>query len=203
MRMFSKALPMFSIATHCAPSLLFTGLAMIIKQRVKAGSIERMDLVGSVDDSDVIIVDDMIDTAGTLCAAAEQLKANGGRPHDHLGFAVPPRPLGPSKSTPGHAAWHVYQADNRLSASSHFSAMVRLPCPACCNSPPRVRLRLARPVFRPSPRAHLALIAGRSGGCQHTPTFGKDAHQRQDPAVVSRGAFGKCHCPYPAETVCL
>lgn len=51
---------------------------MIIKQRPKAGAIERMDLVGSVDDSDVIIVDDMIDTAGTLCAAAEQLKAHGG-----------------------------------------------------------------------------------------------------------------------------
>ncbi len=29
-------------------------------------------------DSDVVIIDDMIDTAGTLCAAAEVLKANGG-----------------------------------------------------------------------------------------------------------------------------
>lgn len=29
--------------------------------------IDRMDLVGSVEGSDVIIVDDMIDTAGTLC----------------------------------------------------------------------------------------------------------------------------------------
>lgn len=36
-----------------------------------------MDLVGSVDGSDVIIVDDMIDTAGTLCAAAANLKDNG------------------------------------------------------------------------------------------------------------------------------
>lgn len=37
-----------------------------------------MDLVGSVEDSDVIIVDDMIDTAGTLCKAASVLKDFGG-----------------------------------------------------------------------------------------------------------------------------
>lgn len=56
-----------------------TGLAMIIKQRPKAGQIERMDLVGSVDGCDVVIVDDMIDTAGTLCTAASNLKTNGAR----------------------------------------------------------------------------------------------------------------------------
>jgi ribose-phosphate pyrophosphokinase len=61
-----------------APAL-DAGLAMIIKQRPKAGQIEHMDLVGSVENSDVVIVDDMIDTAGTLCAAAANLKANGAR----------------------------------------------------------------------------------------------------------------------------
>eukprot|EP00914_Ancora_sagittata_P027031 GHVO01052998.1.p1 GENE.GHVO01052998.1~~GHVO01052998.1.p1 ORF type:complete len:354 (+),score=79.34 GHVO01052998.1:81-1064(+) len=55
------------------------GIAMIIKQRAKANEIERMDLVGSVSDCDVIIVDDMIDTAGTLCEAARELKKNGAR----------------------------------------------------------------------------------------------------------------------------
>ena len=54
-------------------------LAMIIKQRKKAGVIAQMDLVGSVKDSDVIIVDDMIDSAGTLCKAAEQIKKFGAR----------------------------------------------------------------------------------------------------------------------------
>lgn len=53
------------------------GLAMIIKQRIAANEIERMDLVGSVEGSDVIIVDDMIDTAGTLCKAASVLKEHG------------------------------------------------------------------------------------------------------------------------------
>ena len=38
-----------------------------------------MDLVGSVEGADAVIVDDMIDTAGTLCTAAANLKANGAR----------------------------------------------------------------------------------------------------------------------------
>lgn len=56
-----------------------TGLAMIIKQRVKANEIDRMDLVGNVEGSDCIIVDDMIDTAGTLCKAAQHLADHGAR----------------------------------------------------------------------------------------------------------------------------
>ena len=52
---------------------------MIVKQRAKANEIERMDLVGSVEGCDAIIVDDMVDTAGTLCKAAEVLKEFGAR----------------------------------------------------------------------------------------------------------------------------
>ncbi|KAL3784504.1 hypothetical protein ACHAWO_003210 [Cyclotella atomus] len=55
------------------------GIAMIIKQRARAGSVDQMDLVGDVNDSDCIIVDDMIDTAGTLCKAADVLVAKGAR----------------------------------------------------------------------------------------------------------------------------
>jgi ribose-phosphate pyrophosphokinase len=55
------------------------GLAMIIKQREKAGSVDQMDLVGDVKDCDCIIVDDMIDTAGTLCKAADVLVSQGAR----------------------------------------------------------------------------------------------------------------------------
>jgi ribose-phosphate pyrophosphokinase len=55
------------------------GIAMIIKQRARAGSVDQMDLVGDVKDCDCIIVDDMIDTAGTLCKAADVLKAQGAR----------------------------------------------------------------------------------------------------------------------------
>jgi ribose-phosphate pyrophosphokinase len=55
------------------------GLAMIIKQRARAGSVDQMDLVGDVTDCDCIVVDDMIDTAGTLCKAAEVLIDKGAR----------------------------------------------------------------------------------------------------------------------------
>ena len=55
------------------------GIAMIIKQRARAGSVDQMDLVGDVTDSDCIIVDDMIDTAGTLCKAADVLVSKGAR----------------------------------------------------------------------------------------------------------------------------
>mmetsp|Transcript_12252 Transcript_12252/g.20329 ORF Transcript_12252/g.20329 Transcript_12252/m.20329 type:complete len:408 (+) Transcript_12252:73-1296(+) len=56
-----------------------SGLAMIIKQRAKANEIDRMDLVGSVKGCDVILVDDMVDTAGTLCKAVDVLIENGAR----------------------------------------------------------------------------------------------------------------------------
>lgn len=46
--------------------------------RVRAGEVDKMDLVGSVVDSDVVIVDDMIDTAGTLGKAADVLVSTGG-----------------------------------------------------------------------------------------------------------------------------
>lgn len=55
------------------------GFAMIVKQRSGASSISAMNLVGTVQDSDVILVDDMVDTAGTLVEAAKVLKANGAR----------------------------------------------------------------------------------------------------------------------------
>lgn len=54
-------------------------MAMIIKQRKEAGVIGQMDLVGTVKDCDCVIVDDMIDTAGTLCTAANELRDMGAK----------------------------------------------------------------------------------------------------------------------------
>lgn len=54
-------------------------MAVIIKQRSAPGVIGSTDLVGNVDGCDCIIVDDMIDTAGTLCAAANELRSFGAR----------------------------------------------------------------------------------------------------------------------------
>jgi len=55
------------------------GLAMIVKQRARAGLVDSMDLVGDVKNCDCILVDDMIDTAGTLCKAADVLVEQGAR----------------------------------------------------------------------------------------------------------------------------
>lgn len=54
-------------------------LAIIDKRRPKANVSEVMNIIGDVRDRKVIIVDDMIDTAGTLCKAANQLKEHGAR----------------------------------------------------------------------------------------------------------------------------
>eukprot|EP00823_Brevimastigomonas_motovehiculus_P006583 TRINITY_DN5470_c0_g1_i1.p1 TRINITY_DN5470_c0_g1~~TRINITY_DN5470_c0_g1_i1.p1 ORF type:complete len:465 (-),score=86.95 TRINITY_DN5470_c0_g1_i1:194-1588(-) len=55
------------------------GMAMIIKQRVRANEVGKMDLVGQVKGMDCIMVDDMIDTAGTLTHAATELKQAGAK----------------------------------------------------------------------------------------------------------------------------
>jgi ribose-phosphate pyrophosphokinase len=56
---------------------LNTGLAIIDKRREKANESEVMHIIGDVTDRTCILVDDMCDTAGTLCKAADALKANG------------------------------------------------------------------------------------------------------------------------------
>ena len=56
-----------------------THFAMLSKLRDKPNSIERMDLIGDVKDRHVILVDDMIDTGGTLVNAARLLKQGGAK----------------------------------------------------------------------------------------------------------------------------
>jgi ribose-phosphate pyrophosphokinase len=50
-------------------------LAIIDKRRPKANVSEVMNIIGEVDGRTCIIMDDMVDTAGTLCKAATALKA--------------------------------------------------------------------------------------------------------------------------------
>ena len=52
-------------------------LAIIDKRRPQANAAEVMNIIGSVSDKTCILIDDMIDTAGTLCQAAGALKAHG------------------------------------------------------------------------------------------------------------------------------
>lgn len=52
-------------------------LAIIDKRRPKANEAQIMHLIGEVADRTCLIVDDMVDTAGTLCKAADALKKQG------------------------------------------------------------------------------------------------------------------------------
>jgi ribose-phosphate pyrophosphokinase len=54
-------------------------LAIIDKRRPKANVAEVMNIIGEVRDRTCVIMDDIVDTAGTLCKAATALKANGAR----------------------------------------------------------------------------------------------------------------------------
>jgi len=56
-----------------------TDLAIIDKRRPKANVAQVMNIIGDVKDRDCIIVDDLIDTGGTLAKAADALKQHGAR----------------------------------------------------------------------------------------------------------------------------
>ena len=54
------------------------GLAIVDKRRQKANSSEVMNIIGDVRDKKVILFDDMVDTAGSICGAAQALVELGG-----------------------------------------------------------------------------------------------------------------------------
>ncbi|MDZ7828715.1 MAG: ribose-phosphate diphosphokinase [Halofilum sp. (in: g-proteobacteria)] len=56
-----------------------TDLAIIDKRRPRANESEVMHIIGDVRDRTCIIIDDLVDTAGTLCQAAQALKKHGAR----------------------------------------------------------------------------------------------------------------------------
>lgn len=54
-------------------------LVLCNKTRARANVIESMQIIGDVKDKDVVIVDDMVDTAGTITKAADIMKEAGAR----------------------------------------------------------------------------------------------------------------------------
>ena len=54
-------------------------LAIIDKRRPRANEAQVMNIIGDVQDRSCVLVDDMADTAGTLCSAAAALKQKGAR----------------------------------------------------------------------------------------------------------------------------
>jgi ribose-phosphate pyrophosphokinase len=65
--------------TRAYSKRLGAGLAIIDKRRERANVSEVMNLIGDVSGKDCIIVDDLIDTAGTLCNAARAVMDGGAR----------------------------------------------------------------------------------------------------------------------------
>ena len=64
-------------ARAVAKQLDDSDLAIIDKRRPQANQAQVMHIIGDVKDRTCVIIDDMVDTAGTLCKAAEALKAHG------------------------------------------------------------------------------------------------------------------------------
>ena len=64
-------------------------LAIVDKRREKAGEVAEMTVIGNVKDKVCIIVDDICDTAGTLCKAAEVLMEQGAKEvHSYITHGV-------------------------------------------------------------------------------------------------------------------
>ena len=69
-------------------------LAIIDKRRPTANDAQVMNIIGDVEGRSCLIVDDMVDTAGTLCKAAEALKDHGA--HRVMAYATHPILSGPA-----------------------------------------------------------------------------------------------------------
>ncbi|GLQ32470.1 ribose-phosphate pyrophosphokinase [Litoribrevibacter albus] len=65
------------VRARALAKLLGDELAIIDKRRPRANEAEIMHIIGDVEGRTCVLIDDMVDTAGTLCQAAAALKANG------------------------------------------------------------------------------------------------------------------------------
>ncbi len=66
-------------ARAVAKQLDDSDLAIIDKRRPQSNQAQVMHIIGDVSDRTCVIIDDMVDTAGTLCKAAEALKNHGAK----------------------------------------------------------------------------------------------------------------------------
>ena len=69
----------FILLIAFAPQLLGTPIIISHKERAKANVVGTMTAIGEVEGRNILIVDDMIDTAGTICMAADMLMSRGAK----------------------------------------------------------------------------------------------------------------------------
>ena len=65
--------------TRAFAKRLNAGLAIIDKRRARANEAQAMNVIGDVAGKTAIMLDDMVDTAGTLCSGADMLMAAGAK----------------------------------------------------------------------------------------------------------------------------
>ena len=59
--------------------MLDCDFAIGFKQRVKANEVSNLQIIGNVEGKNVILLDDIIDTGGTICKAAARVKEYGAK----------------------------------------------------------------------------------------------------------------------------
>jgi ribose-phosphate pyrophosphokinase len=64
---------------HAYSQVLETGLAIVAKRRTSATHVESMAVIGEIKGKNVLLVDDLTETAGTLTSAAALLKKKGAK----------------------------------------------------------------------------------------------------------------------------
>ena len=67
------------VRARALASRLGCELAIVDKRRPKAGLSEVMNIIGDVADKDCILIDDIVDSGGTLCKAAQELLDTGAK----------------------------------------------------------------------------------------------------------------------------
>ncbi len=65
------------VRARAVAKVLNCDLAIIDKRRPKANKAEVMNIIGDIEGKTCVLIDDMVDTAGTLCQAAKALKSKG------------------------------------------------------------------------------------------------------------------------------
>ncbi len=76
---------------HAYSQVLEAGLAIVAKRRKSATEVESMAVIGEIKGKNVLLVDDLTETAGTLTAAAAFIEEKGRQTDHRLRF---PRDFG-------------------------------------------------------------------------------------------------------------
>ncbi len=115
-----KSAERFSSALDCA-------LAIVHKHRSASAekSVEARHLIGDVTGKTCIIIDDMIDTAGTLCAAAELIAQHGAK--EVYGLATHGLFSGPAKDRINQSSFLKIITTDTLPQDQSFEKLVVLP----------------------------------------------------------------------------